>query len=364
MKKGEKAMKRNFVILAITVLLTGLLGHPSISLAQGGAWKKKSPMPTARSHFSTAVVNNLIYAIGGWSGAGPEPSLAGGAEPLSTVEAYDPTTDKWTKKADIPTKRLWFSSSVVDGKIYAFGGHTLVERRGKQINKTVRAIDVYDPAADAWATIGDAPQARIRIASVALNGKIYVIGGTTNVGGEGTLVEVFDPAQNTWAEVAPMQEIRYTPTASVVKGKIYAIGGFRIENTWLETAEAYDPATDTWQNTKDMPTQRSQLSPSTPAANGKIYVIGGGAKDNVPLRIVEEYDPAKNEWTKMASMPTARRALSVSAVRGKLYAIGGVAAAGGQPLATVEEYTPPGWPFAVSPQGKLATTWGTIKTAD
>ena len=118
-----------------------------------------------------------------------------------------------------------------------------------------------------------------------------------------------------------------------------------------------------------MPTGRDYLSPTTPAVNGKIYVIGGG-NNNVQLRIVEAYDPAKNEWTKMASMPTARRALSVSAVRGKLYAVGGVGNIGvaignlPQPFATVEEYTPPGWQFAVSPQGKLATTWGTMKTVD
>ena len=364
-------MKRNIVILAISLIVTGLLGYPSMSLAQGGAWKKRAPMPTARSHLSTAVVNNIIYAVGGWGGAGPAVTCCGVAsEPLSTVEAYDPITDKWIKKASIPTKRYWSSTSVVDGKIYAFGGHSLVERRGKKIVKTVTAIEVYDPAADAWEKIGDAPRARIRMSSVALNGKIYVIAGSTNVGGKRTLVEVFDPGANTWAEVAELNEIRVELTASVVKGKIYAIGGFRKENIWLQTVEAYDPATDTWQNTKDMPTGRDQLSPSTPAVNGKIYVIGGGAKDNVPLRIVEEFDPAKNEWTQMASMPTARLALSVSAVRGKLYAIGGVGNIGVaigdaiQPFATVEEYTPPGWPFAVSPQGKLATTWGTIKTAD
>ena len=202
-------MKRNCFIFAIALILTSLLGAASISLAQkvpkGEKWTQKADMPTARSHLSTAVVNNIIYAVGGWSGAGPAFSCCNvPLECLTTVEAYDPTMDKWTKKADIPTKRLWLSLSVVDGKIYAIGGQSLVERGGRKIAKTVRAIEVYDTAADAWENLGDAPRARMRLSSVALNGKIYVIGGSTAVSDKGTLVQVFDPAQNTWADLAPM----------------------------------------------------------------------------------------------------------------------------------------------------------------
>jgi hypothetical protein len=43
----------------------------------------------------------------------------------------------------------------------------------------------------------------------------------------------------------------------------------------------------------------------------------------------------------------------------KIYAIGSWTAQ--NLLSTVEEYTPEGWPFAVSPNGKLPTKWGMIK---
>ena len=371
-------MKRTVISLAIALIFTGLLAAAPISLAQnvpeGGKWAKKAEMPTPRAYFSTTVVNNLIYAIGGWSGIGPAPTCCNiPLESLSTVEAYDPATNTWIKKADIPTKRLWHSTSVVDGKIYAFGGQSLVERRGKQIAKTVTAIEVYDPAADAWEKVGDAPLGRIRMSSAALNGKIYVIGGSQSGLDKRTLVEVFDPAQNTWAEVAELNERRTELTASVVSGKVYAIGGWRKDDIWMKTVEEYDPGADVWQNKAEMPTGRDQLSVSTPAVNGKIYVIGGRNPQNHPLKIVEEFDPAKNEWTKMNSMPTGRRGLSVSAVRGKVYAIGGLeleggtggkAVLGGFMLGTVEEYTPAGWPFSVSPQGKLSTIWGAIKAAN
>jgi len=43
--------------------------------------------------------------------------------------------------------------------------------------------------------------------------------------------------------------------------------------------------------------------------------------------------------------------------KGKIYLIGGAKVF---PV-PVEEYTPEGWPFAVSSHGKLTTTWGAVK---
>ena len=49
-------------------------------------------------------------------------------------------------------------------------------------------------------------------------------------------------------------------------------------------------------------------------------------------------------------------------VTGKIYVIGGIVNyLADNALSTVEEYTPEGWPFAVSPQGKIQTKWGTMK---
>ncbi len=97
--------------------------------------------------------------------------------------------------------------------------------------------------------------------------------------------------------------------------------------------------------------------------SGKIYVIGGThVWPDGALSTVEEYNPAANAWTKKADMPTARINLAASTVNGKIYAIGGSTKRGDAPIfSTVEEYTPEGWPFDVSPEDKLATTWGAIK---
>ncbi len=65
---------------------------------------------------SVCEVDGIIYAIGGFN------DLSGTG--LTTVEAYNPQTDQWTTKASMPTGRICFSTSVVDGIIYVFGGLT------------------------------------------------------------------------------------------------------------------------------------------------------------------------------------------------------------------------------------------------
>ena len=348
-------MKRNFVIVAITLILTGLLGFSALSLAQGGQWKKKADMPTARFDLCASVVNNLIYVMGGSDGS------AGLDKRLTAVEIYNPATDTWKKGADMPAPRSQFATAAVDGKIYLFGGFSFVERRGKQIEKTIAIVDVYDPAADAWEQKGKAPTARTRMGAAALNGKVYITGGFRNTGGGGDHLEIYDPATDTWQQGPNMHEIRRVLTAAPVNGKIYAIGGFRKDNHLIEVVDEYDLAAAKWTKKKDLPNPRQELSHSSPVVNGKVYVMGGNDL-NQSLNIVEAYDPATNTWEQVKNMPTARESLATVQVKGKIYAIGGWDLLA--PGATVEEYTPEGWPFAVSPQGKLATTWATIKATD
>ncbi|MHC4686674.1 MAG: Kelch repeat-containing protein, partial [Planctomycetota bacterium] len=83
----------------MVVILVLALGLATVSLAAEGIWTTKSPMPTARYVLSSSVVDGKIYAIGG------DPAGA------STVEAYDPVTDTWTRKANMPMPRGAAASS-------------------------------------------------------------------------------------------------------------------------------------------------------------------------------------------------------------------------------------------------------------
>lgn len=57
-------------------------------------------MTTARSRVGVAVVNGLLYAIGGYDG-----QLR-----LSTVEVYNPEMDSWSKVESMNSKRRYAGS--------------------------------------------------------------------------------------------------------------------------------------------------------------------------------------------------------------------------------------------------------------
>ncbi|MBI1925877.1 galactose oxidase, partial [Candidatus Poribacteria bacterium] len=303
-------------------------------------------MPTARRSFSTSVVDGKIYAIGGrvWR------------QVLATIESYDPATDTWTKKADMPTPRGALSASAVNGKIYAIGGF--------DANSTaLSTVEEYDPKMNSWTKKADMPTPRWAFSTSVVNGKIYAIGGFDGARVLST-VEEYDPKMNSWTKKASMPTARTTST-SVVNGKIYAIGDFN--GTFIiSTVEEYDPRANTWTRKANLPTWRNGLC--TSAVNGTIYAIGGvgpiAGGGTGAISVVEAYDPRTDTWTKKSDMPTPRWGLSTVAVNGKIYAIGGAPGDGRVTLSTVEEYDTGFAGQGVEAKGKLSTLWGKLKASN
>ena len=312
------------IISLVLVLAFGLV---SVSLATEGTWTKKTDMPTARMYLSSSVVDGKIYAIGGASRA---------EVGVSTVEEYDPITDTWITKTDMPTPRWGLSTSIVNGKIYAIGG-----AEGHPMSP-LTTVEEYDPAIDTWTTKSPMPTARWGLSTSVVNGKIYAIGGGIPAGSK--IVEEYDPETDTWTSKAPMKIGRYAFSTSVVNDKIYAISGVTSYPSSTPRVEEYDPETDKWSSlTKiaSMPDAKTFFSTST--ANGMIYAIGGSPNPNgAPVSVVYEYDPVVNNWTTITDMLTARIHLSTCEINGKIYAIGGStkAAPWNPASAIVEEYEP------------------------
>jgi N-acetylneuraminic acid mutarotase len=153
------------------------------------AWTRKADMPTGRALLCASAVKGKIYAIGG---AVDTPGPA-----FTTVEGYDPATDTWTRKADAPTARAWLSASALNGRIYVIGGvfgvNGTMYLAGGDSGPRRASVEEYDPATDIWTTRSDLPTPRGGLSTVSLNGRVYAVGGMKTFWDSFVTVEEYDP---------------------------------------------------------------------------------------------------------------------------------------------------------------------------
>jgi N-acetylneuraminic acid mutarotase len=275
-------------------------------------YMQKADMPTGRWAQTSAVVNDKIYVFGGFTS---QPDWI----PLSTVEEYDPATDTWTRKADMLTVRcdMLGSSPVVDDKVYVIGGYSSGDSCGGT------TVEEYDPVTDTWTRKADMPTRRWSLATCAVDGKIYAIGGAPSSCSPTGLnaVEEYDPVTDTWTRKANMPTGLWGLCAHVVNGKIYTFGG-RPGLKAITRVQQYDPATDTWTRKTDMPIATSQMA--SVVLGDKIIVIGGWLWSmNYPYSTVQMYDTQTDTWTIEADAPFQRAVFSAEVVNNRIYVIGG-----------------------------------------
>jgi N-acetylneuraminic acid mutarotase len=272
------------------------------------SWATKAAMPTARRGLVTATVNGIVYAIGG---------RGANEVNLSTVEAFDPAgilIYAWGSRASLPAPRAWSSgAATINGKIYVPGG------LNANANPT-RTLYMYRPGTNSWVTKAQMPVASYGGASVAINGKLYVLTPTAN----STLLHRYDPATNAWTSRATGPQGHWYPVAGVIDGKIYVAGTMHGDESPSPVVSVYDPATNTWSGKASMP--EDQIGAGGVAIGGKLYVVGGFYTLNAQPRLaLHVYNPATNTWAEKAHLLGSPRGfLSAAAANGVLYALGGL----------------------------------------
>ena len=300
-----------------------------------GDWRTAAPAPTKRTEVAAATLNGKIYVVGGFEqpGLGNLLNLA----ITSSVQEYDPSTDRWTTKAPMPVGLHHVGMGVTGGRLYVIGGYT---QSGLTVWHPVATVYAYDPATDSWAERAAMPTARGALSVTVHEGKLYAIGGYDR-NANSAAVEVYDPERNSWTSRAPLPTPRDHLASATVSGKVYAIGG-RLNGDYhrnLSVMELYDPATNRWARAADLPTARSGITAAE--VGGRIYVFGGEGGGGT-FRENEAYDPVRDTWQTMAPMPTARHGLGSAVVQGHIHVLSGGPTPGGSFSDLNEVFTPPG----------------------
>jgi N-acetylneuraminic acid mutarotase len=310
----EPCLNRSIAFVFILVFTTApcvIIIQPVKALED--SWTTKEPMPTPRTSLGVAVVNDKIYAIGGY----PD---------LNVTEQYDPKTDTWTTKTAMPTPRFNFAVAVCQNKIYCIGG--LIRGNNSVGASLTGAIEVYDPETDTWETKKPMNTPRAQLEANVVDDKIFLMGGRT--GGQGstvTLNEAYYPISESWSEKAPMPFPVILYASVVVGSKIYVMGGqdeFNYPLT-MDKNQIYDAVTDSWSFGAALPNGVSDSSAcSIVTDNPRIYLIGGHPiTGNASTDIVQIFNPNSNSWGTGTSMPSTRFGLCTATIEGTIFAIGG-----------------------------------------
>src|SRR5712691_1749350 len=106
--------------LALTALAGGCVGRVTDSPAPvdqsaPGRWTALTPMPAPRQEVAVAAWRDRVWVIGGFGDR---------AEPVTTVETYDPNLNIWETRASLPVAVHHAAAAVVGDRLFVAGGYT------------------------------------------------------------------------------------------------------------------------------------------------------------------------------------------------------------------------------------------------
>lgn len=213
----------------------------------------------------------MIYAIGGQA-----KYQFDSPGQVAFVEAYDPDTDSWSTKSPMPLALSFFATIAVNGKIYVIGG------RFSELAYSSNVLE-YDPITDTWQNIIFSSQARYAESGVtAYEGQIFLIGGDNHhQSGSKNRFEIFNPASKSWSQAAALMLPASQMQAHVISESIVVPGGSQVCHHLFDpiaqkVVQLYSIADSSWQFVEEMPEPR--LGYASAIVANKLYVFGGASK--------------------------------------------------------------------------------------
>ncbi len=325
--------KFSFIVCVLFLLFinTGQI----LAESSSGLWTTGASAPTERTEVAAAAVEGKVYVIGGFSS---ELSVRNALNLAISraVEVYDPISNTWSLATPLPEGRHHAGVAVLNGMLYVIGGFT---QSFLSVWHAVPTVYQYNPTTGLWSERAPMPTARGALGVAVYQDKLYAVGGYD---GESNpdVVEVFDPQTNTWSSAAPLPTPRDHLAITTVGSRIYAIGG-RLNLDYGQnqnTVEAYNPETNQWQSRASLPTARSGVAVGV--IDDRIYVLGGESEEGT-FATNEMYIPNMDQWHVMTPMPTARHGSGAAVVDGRLYIMNGGPTPGGSFSSVNEIFTPP-----------------------
>lgn len=150
-------------------------------------WASAAPLPAARNHLSSVVLEGRIYAIGGQFGHD------GGRTLSARVDVYDPSSETWSRRANLPLRRSHAEAStfVYNSRIIVAGG----VGPGPNRTASLDLVTAYSVATDSWSELDVLPEKLLGPAVRIINEQFIVANGSIGLSGNAQLSTWSAPAE-------------------------------------------------------------------------------------------------------------------------------------------------------------------------
>lgn len=285
-----------------------------------GQWSSGASLPVPKKFHTVGYAGGEIFIFGG---------VTTGNIYNATSWKYTPSTDKWTQLPDYPVARwLYGRAATVNGKIYIMGG---LDNLGASY-KTVADVYEYDPTTNRFTKKASMSNAQGYAAIGVIDNRIYLIAGSGATDASyTTIVQVYDPATDSWARNTDYpRNVRYKGAASV-GNKIVVTGGYNVSFTPSRyIADTYVGELEAgllkWTKVKDYPIGGT-IFISGVGVNDKAFFIGGrpSIDGNAPAtQRCYSYEVASDKWNTLDLKPTGMQGIGQCGTDGnKVYVPGG-----------------------------------------
>jgi hypothetical protein len=232
-----------------------------------------------------------LLAVGGHAGKEDDQFLG-----LRSAEVFDPWSKRWSRLPDMAGGKRWYPTAVT-----LPGGRALVAS-GVHAGTCNDAIELFDPAGEAWEVVARQSLPIYPWAAVRLGGRLLLYGPQART-------MQFEWGSDTFRAVGTMSQAQWGEPGALLDGKsgpLLAVGG---GSPPVPTTEGFDPGRRAWQSAPSMTSSRRNLD-LVLLSDGGILAVGGSRRahdhgdghrehdggDAHDVQMAEILGPDRSDW--------------------------------------------------------------------
>jgi len=286
---------------------------PFVMFGQYNTWTKLNDVTMGKRERATGFsIDSIGY-------------LCGGVDTAEIIHkdlwAYNPQSDSWTQKANLPgSPRRDAISFVINDFAYVGSG---MDSLSGPTGNTLKDFWRYNPITNSWSAVADFPgaggQGVYFATGFSVAGKGYLCGGKIGPNMYSSQLWEYKPSNNQWMQRANFPGgVRYQMLSFVIGSKAY-VGMGTDQNIFKKDMYCYNPGANNWEPIAQFPAYE-RASATTFTLEGRGFVClgntGGLLKDLI------EYNPQTDAWTLRPEFGGSARKGAISFVIGNKAYVG------------------------------------------